>query len=105
MNQDKNTNTPADEEFSDRIISLEDEDGSEEQFELLEIIDYEDHDYAVMVSLEQPDDAEEEVMICEILPGPDEDTDYYAPVESDAILEAVYDIFRQRASDDFDFAD
>lgn len=104
MDQNK-TNQPEDLDLSDRIIVLEDEDGTTEEFEIVDLIDYEDHDYAVLIPLEQEDEDSEEVVICEVVPGPDEETDYYIGVESDEVLDTVFGIFKQRAADDFDFVD
>ena len=92
-------------DLSDRIIVLEDEDGSTEEFEVVDLIDYEDHDYIVLIPLDQENDEAEDVVICEVVPGPDEDTDYYIGVENDEILDAVFGIFKQRASEDFEFVD
>lgn len=105
MDQNKNTNQPEDLDLSDRIIVLEDEDGSTEEFEVVDLIDYEDRDYVVLIPLDQEDEAVEDVVICEVIPGPDEETDYYIGVENDDILDAVFGIFKQRAADDFDFED
>lgn len=104
MDQNK-TNLPEDMDLSDRIIVLEDEDGSTEEFEVVDLIDYEDHDYIVLIPLDQENDEAEDVVICEVVPGPDEDTDYYIGVENDEILDAVFGIFKQRASEDFEFVD
>ena len=104
MDQNKN-NQPEDLDFSDSLIVLEDEDGTKEEFELVDQIDYEDHDYVVLIPLNNEDEEVEDVVICEVVPGPDEETDYYIGVENDDILEAVFGIFKQRAADDFNFVD
>jgi uncharacterized protein YrzB (UPF0473 family) len=104
MDQNKN-NQPEDLDFSDSLIVLEDEDGTKEEFELVDQIDYNDHDYVVLIPLSNEDEEVEDVVICEVVPGPDEETDYYIGVENDDILEAVFGIFKQRAADDFNFVD
>ncbi len=104
MDQNKN-NQPEDLDFSDSLIVLEDEDGTKEEFELVDQIDYNDHDYVVLIPLNNEDEEVEDVVICEVVPGPDEETDYYIGVENDDILEAVFGIFKQRAADDFNFVD
>ena len=104
MAQNKN-NQPEDLDLSDSLIVLEDEDGTKEEFELVDQIDYNDHDYVVLIPLNNEDEEVEDVVICEVVPGPDEETDYYIGVENDDILEAVFGIFKQRAADDFNFVD
>ena len=104
MDQNKN-NQPEDLDFSDSLIVLEDEDGTKEEFELVDQIDYNDHDYVVLIPMNNEDEEVEDVVICEVVPGPDEETDYYIGVENDDILEAVFGIFKQRAADDFNFVD
>ena len=104
MDQNKK-GQPEEIDFSDSIIVLEDEDGTKEEFELVDQIDYEDHDYVVLIPLNNEDEEVEDVVICEVVPGPDEETDYYIGVENDDILEAVFGIFKQRAADDFNFVD
>ena len=105
MDQNKNKNVPEDIDMSERIIVLEDEDGSTEEFEVVDRIDYNDHDYIVLIPVNQPENEAEEVVICEVLPGPDDETDYYVGVEDDDVLDTVFGIFKQRASDSFDFED
>ena len=105
MDQNKNTNQPDDLDLSDRIIVLEDEDGSTEEFEVVDFVDYEDHDYIVLIPLNQDNDEAEDVVICEVVPGPDEDTDYYIGVEDDDLLDTVFGIFKQRNVEYFDFED
>ena len=104
MDQNKK-GQPEEIDFSDSIIVLEDEDGTKEEFELVDQIDYNDHDYVVLIPLNNEDEEVEDVVICEVVPGPDEETDYYIGVENDDILEAVFGIFKQRAADDFNFVD
>ena len=62
MDQNKN-NQPEDLDFSDSLIVLEDEDGTKEEFELVDQIDYNDHDYVVLIPLNNEDEEVEDVVI------------------------------------------
>ncbi|MGM9550905.1 MAG: DUF1292 domain-containing protein [Clostridia bacterium] len=87
------------EEYEPEMVSLFDEDGTEIQFELLDILDYEGDSYAVMLP---PDDNEVVIMLLEEL---NDEEDVYAPVEDDDVLTAVFDMFKEKFKDEFNFED
>ena len=74
------------------IISLTDEDGRETQFEYLDCIEYCGKEYLVL--LPAGDDSAE-IVILEIEPV-DEENENYISVRDQDILDAVYDIFKER---------
>lgn len=85
------------------IITLTDEDGSEINYEFLDLIDYEDKTYVVLLPVDENED-NGEVIILEVNEIDDE-TEEYASVEDEATLSAVFDIFRERFQDEFNFVD
>lgn len=85
------------------IITLTDEDGSEIDYEFLDLIDYEDRTYVVLLPVDESED-NGEVIILEVNEIDDE-TEEYASVEDEATLSAVFDIFRERFQDEFNFVD
>lgn len=85
------------------IITLTDEDGSEIDYEFLDLIDYEDKTYVVLLPVDENED-NGEVIILEVNEIDDE-TEEYASVEDEATLSAVFDIFRERFQDEFNFVD
>lgn len=85
------------------IITLTDEDGSEIDYEFLDLIDYEDKTYVVLLPVDESED-NGEVIILEVNEIDDE-TEEYASVEDEATLSAVFDIFRERFQDEFNFVD
>lgn len=87
------------EEYESEMVSLFDEDGNEIEFELLDVIDYEGDSYAVMLP---PDDNEVVIMLLEEL---NDEEDVYAPVEDDDTLTAVFDLFKEKYKDEFNFED
>ncbi len=87
------------EEYEPEMVSLYDEDGNEIQLELLDVIDYEGESYAVMLP---PDDNEVVIMLLEEL---NDEEDVYAPVDDDDTLTAVFEAFKEKYKDEFNFED
>jgi len=99
---DDNKNIPLeDEEVT--ILTLHDDEGNEEQFELLDLVDYQDKQYIVLFPVED-DDMEIVILQVEEIEGNDEEEAYVA-VEDEAILDSVYGIFKERFKDEFEFED
>ena len=99
---DDNKNIPMeDEEVT--ILTLHDDEGNEEQFELLDLVDYQDKQYIVLFPVED-DDMEIVILQVEEIEGNDEEEAYVA-VEDEVILDSVYGIFKERFKDEFEFED
>ena len=99
---DDNKNIPMeDEEVT--ILTLHDDEGNEEQFELLDLVDYQDKQYIVLFPVED-DDMEIVILQVEEIEGNDEEEAYVA-VEDEAILDSVYGIFKERFKAEFEFED
>lgn len=83
------------------ILTLTDEAGNETEFEYLDIIEYQGKEYLILLPTEEDND---EIVILEIEPV-DEENENYLAVEDEAILSAVYEIFKERYKDILTFAD
>ena len=83
------------------IITLTDENGKDQDFEYLDSIEFEGKEYLVLIPAEE--DANE-IVILEVEPVDDELENYLA-VENEEVLNAVYQIFKERFKDVLDFAD
>jgi uncharacterized protein YrzB (UPF0473 family) len=81
------------------ILSLTDEEGNEVEFELIDSVDYEDKEYLILLP---PDDEAAEVVILEVEPHKD-GTESYLSVDDEAVLTAVFEIFKDRFKDFFTF--
>ena len=108
MADEMNKNTPAEEEIE--IITLTDENGEDMDFEFLDQIDYEGKRYAVLLppieDVEgEEDNEDEEVLILQVEDDENEDTESYVFVDDDNILSAVFDIFKEKFKDEFDFTE
>lgn len=83
------------------ILTLTDENGNDIDFEYLDVIEYQGKEYLILMPAE---DESNEIVILEIEPV-DEENENYLAVESEEILSAVYDIFKERYKDVLEFAD
>lgn len=92
-------NLPEEEEVS--IITLTDENGNDAEFEYLDVIEYEGKEYLILMPA---DESSAEIVILEIEPV-DEETENYLAVEDEAVLDAVYGIFKERYKDILTFED
>ena len=88
-------------EEDDSILTLTDENGVDTQFEYMDCIEYQGTEYLVLMPLEEE---EAEIVILAIEPV-DEENENYLAVEDEAVLEAVYGIFKERYKDVLNFAD
>ena len=89
----------AEEETS--FITLTDENGVENEFEFMECIEYQGKEYLVLLPA---DENSAEVIILQIEPV-DEENENYISVEDEAVLEAVYAIFKDHFKDILTFED
>ena len=81
-------------EQMNNVFPLQDENGNDVFFELMDYIAYEGNDYAVMLPVDDPED-EGGVVILRVEPL-DEDTDNFLGVKDEAILDAVFALFQER---------
>lgn len=102
MNENINEN----EEF-DNIISLTDEDGNEVKFEFLDLIELEDEQYVVLLPvLEEGEEDDGEVVILKLEDSEeDSEQESYVSVDSEETLMKVFNIFKDKFKDEFDFVD
>lgn len=83
------------------IITLTDENGNDAEFEYLDVIEYEGKEYLILMPA---DEGSAEIVILEIEPV-DEETENYLAVEDEVVLDAVYNIFKERYKDILTFED
>ena len=81
------------------ILTLTDENGQDLDFEYLDCIAYQDKEYLVLMP-----EGEDEIVSMEIEPV-DEENENYLAVEDEAVLDAVYGIFKEKFKDILTFED
>ena len=94
---DMETNLPEEEETS--ILTLTDENGQDVDFEYLDCIEYQGTEYLVLMP-----ECDDEIVIMEVEPV-DEENENYLAVEDEAVLDAVYAIFKEKFKDILTFED
>ena len=95
----ENENLIPEEEVS--ILTLTDENGADVEFEYLDCIEYEGKEYLVLMPAEE---ASTEIIILEVVPV-DAENESYVAVMDEALLDAVYGIFKERYKDILTFED
>lgn len=91
-----------DSEELDNFIMLSDPDGNTSRFEFLDLIHYQEKDYVVLLP-----DGDEDTKDVVILQVEESYGDYesYIAVDSDETLITVFEIFKEKFSNEFDFKD
>ena len=80
---------------------LVDENGEEVEFDYLDTIEYEGKEYLCLIPTAEESN---EIVILEVEPV-DEENENYIAVEDEAVLQAVYAIFKDRFKDILTFED
>ena len=83
------------------ILTQTDENGQDVDFEYLDCIDYQGKEYLVLMPA---DEVSTEIVILEVEPV-DEENENYLSVEDEAVLNAVYAIFKEKYQDVLTFED
>jgi len=85
------------------VITLTDSDGSDVDFEVLDIIPYNDHEYAVLLPVGDESDSPEAVILELLEAEEDNEEDMLQGVEDEEILNAVFNLFMEKNADEFQF--
>lgn len=88
----------------DNTIILNDENGEEVVFEFLDLIEYDCKEYVILLPKDESDDVRE-VVILKVNETDNEDEEAYTSVDDEETLQAVFNIFKEKFKDEFNFAD
>lgn len=89
---------------AENIVTLNDENGNELNFEFLDLIEYKGEEYVVLLPCNEPED-DGEVVILRIEDAGDEDSESYVCVDDENTVNAVFEIFKEKFKDEFNFID
>lgn len=89
----------------DNIIVLNDEDGVSTEFEFLDLVELDGAEYVVLFPVEDAPDDPGKVVILKVESTEDPDEESYVGVEDQNVLDAVFEIFKEKFKDEFDFAE
>ena len=98
-------NTPNNGEELDNIIILNDENGNEVKFEFLDLMEYEGEEYIILLPTEESEDNDEIVILKVEDVEDDPDMETYVSVDDEDTLNAVFEMFKEKFKDEFNFID
>lgn len=80
------------------VITLNDEDGNDVEFEFLDLIEYAGEEYIVLIP---PED--DSVVILKIEADEESETEDYIGIEDEELLMKLFNIFKEKNADLYDF--
>lgn len=92
----------AEEEYQPDLMTLEDEDGNEVTFEVIDALDHKGVHYLAVVEYTENEEDAEDAQLVILSVGEDDEGEYLDVVEDDETLLEVSKLFEQRLSDDYE---
>ena len=83
------------------ILTLTDENGNDQDFEYLDVIEYQGKEYLILMPAEEE---EPHIVILEIEPV-DEENENYLSIDDEDLLNTVYGLFKEKYKDILTFED
>ena len=107
MSEDLNNEIPENIEGGevDNIVILNDEEGNEVQFEFLDLIEYNEEEYVILLPVEDEISEEPGEVVILKVESTSEDEESYVSVEDEEVLNNVFEIFKEKFKDEFNFTD
>lgn len=81
------------------LLTLTDDEGNEIEFELLDVIEYDNDEYIVLI--ENDEDADEVVILK--INALDEETEEYVSIEDEDLLQTIFDMFKKKYDGEINF--
>jgi len=78
-------------------ITLTDDDGNDVSFEMLDVVEYKERSFAILLPFEDVDD---EVVILEMIPADDPEMVDFISVDDDDLLNEVFAEFQKKFDDE-----
>lgn len=103
MDENEEKNTMDFDEELDTTIVLNDENGNEVHFEFLDLIDYENEEYVVLLPITDNEEEEGEVVILKVEDTESSEEESYVSVDDEETLNKVFEIFKEKFQDEFNF--
>lgn len=107
MSEDLNNEIPENIEGEevDNIVILNYEEGNEVQFEFLDLIEYNEEEYVILLPVEDEISEEPGEVVILKVESTSEDEESYVSVEDEEVLNNVFEIFKEKFKDEFNFTD
>lgn len=94
-----------DEEELDNVIVLNDEDGNEVNFEFLDLVELDGEEYVILLPTDGEEEEPGEVVILQVEDTDSDEEESYVSVEDEEVLNKVFEMFKEKFKDEFDFVD
>lgn len=88
-------------ELEDNIIVLTDDEGKETEFEFVDLIEMDDKEYVILLPIEEEESGE--VVILKVETEGEEET--YVSVDNEEEGNKVFELFKEKYKDEFEFED
>ena len=82
-----------------------DEEGNEVQFEFLDLIEYDGEEYVILLPVEEEVSEEPGEVVILKLENTSDEEESYVSVDDEEILNNVFEIFKEKFKDEFNFTD
>lgn len=92
-------NEDMNEVYEPQIVVLQDNEGNEVEFELLDVVEYQGEEYIVLI---ENNEEAQDVTILKI-ESIDDETEEYFGIDDEELLQTVFDVFKEKYKDEFDF--
>ena len=79
-------------EENNALITLTDDEGNEVEFELLDIVEYDNDEYIVLI---ENDEEADEVVILKVN-ALDEETEEYVSIDDEELLQKIFEMFKAK---------
>lgn len=89
----------------ENIVILNDEEGNEVQFEFLDLIEYDGEEYVILLPVEEEVSEEPGEVVILKLENTSDEEESYVSVDDEEILNNVFEIFKEKFKDEFNFTD
>lgn len=100
---DENKNVNNEELAEENTIVLTDENGNDIEFEFIDLVDYENNEYVILLPVEETDEPGEVVILKVEVDENEEES--YVSIDDEDVLGKVFEIFKEKYKDEFDFVD
>ena len=100
----KNNNLPETEDYGNDIVTLVDEDGNENEFEIVDSLVTDNNEYFALIPTETAENIDSdsgELLILKVVE--DDGVEFLEPIEDDEEYESISEIFMERLEDLYDF--
>ena len=89
----------------DNKVVLTGEDGSEIEFEFLDLLEYGGEEYVVLLPTKEETEDADEVVILKVETTDDSDEESFIGIDDEETLETVFGLFKEKFKDEFNFVD